>query len=107
MNKLRGGADLGGTNITLVVADAKGEVVAQAKADTPRGGGPQDLVEAIAAAVREACKESGHDVAELAGVGVGWPGAVDDAAGMVAEAPNLAATNERFALAKELERRLE
>ena len=106
MSDLRGGVDVGGTNITVVVAREGGEVAGRARADTPREGGPPDVADTIAAAVGEACADAGVEPGELLGVGVGSPGAIDDAAGTVAEARNLPDWIDPYPLAGELERRL-
>jgi glucokinase len=61
----------------------------QARLPTPTDGGPPDVAAAMADALRAAAGEAGAAPAELAGVGVGSPGAVDDSAGTVGEARNL------------------
>jgi glucokinase len=106
VSELRAGVDLGGTNITVVVVDDAGEVGGRARADTPREGGPADVAAAIAGAVGEAAEHAGTAPPELAGIGVGSPGAVDDEAGTVAEARNLPDWITPFPLAAELEKRL-
>jgi glucokinase len=87
--ELRGGIDLGGTKIEAVVVDAGDEVLASSKAPTPREGGPKAVAENMAKAMDAAAKEAGVATRELAGVGVGSPGDVDEQAGTVANAGNL------------------
>src|SRR3954452_11490253 len=84
-----GGIDLGGTKIQAVVVDDRFQVLGQARHPTPTTGGPADVVTAMAAALREAAQAAGVEPAELRGVGVGSPGAVDDAEGTVSTARNL------------------
>lgn len=86
---LRGGIDLGGTKIQAIVADADHEILGAARRPTPTTGGPPDVIDALAGAMREACADAGVDPAQLAGVGLGSPGDVDAAAGTIAQAGNL------------------
>jgi glucokinase len=82
------GVDLGGTKIEAVVFGDDHAPVAQARYPTPESGGPRAVVEAIAAATRDAAASVGG-VEGLAGVGVGSPGVVDTEAGTVTSARNL------------------
>ncbi|MEZ5120273.1 MAG: ROK family protein [Solirubrobacterales bacterium] len=86
---LRGGIDLGGTKIQAIVADADHEILGAARRPTPTTGGPPDVIDALAGAMRDACADAGVDPAQLAGVGLGSPGDVDAAAGTIAQAGNL------------------
>lgn len=101
-NGARGGIDLGGTKIQAVVVDADSQVLGQARHPTPTTGGPQDVADAMAAALREATQDAGVEPAALTGVGVGSPGAIDAAAGTVAEARNLPGWDGAFPLAEAL-----
>jgi glucokinase len=103
---VRGGLDLGGTKIQAVVCDDEHRVLGQSRRETPQDGGPQDVVEALAAALQEAAAEAGVQISELEGVGVGSPGAVDAQAGTVAEASNLPGFGEPFPLSGALAERL-
>ena len=86
---VRGGVDLGGTKIQVVVVDDDNTVLGQARRPTPTGGGPQAIAEAIIAAVRDATESAGVEPSSLAAIGVGSPGVVDGGAGTVAQARNL------------------
>ncbi|HXA29050.1 MAG TPA: ROK family protein [Candidatus Angelobacter sp.] len=86
---LRGGIDVGGTKIQAVVVDARGTVRGQDRQATPLTRGPRGVVAAMAAALRGAARAAGVEAAQLAGVGVGCPGAIDAVKGTVAEPPNL------------------
>ena len=103
---LRGGIDLGGTKIQAVVTGPGGEVVGQARFNTPRRGGPDAVADGIAHAIGEAATAAGARVRELAGVGVGAPGSVDPGAGVVVKVPNLDGWDEPFALGPVLTKRL-
>jgi glucokinase len=103
---LRGGLDLGGTKVQAVIIGDGDAVVGSARQPTPTSGGPDDVAVAMAEALSEAASQAGVATAELAGVGVGSPGAVDDAAGTVAQAGNLPNWIEPFPLRDVLAERL-
>jgi glucokinase len=106
MTVLRGGLDLGGTKIQAVVTARGGKVVGQARRDTPRSGGPAAVARDLAVAMREAASAAGVRVNELAGVGVGAPGAVDPANGVVVFVANIAGWSEPYPLGQALSRSL-
>jgi glucokinase len=103
---LRGGIDLGGTKIQAAILDPGGEVVGQSRRPTPTEGGPQDVADAMAAALREAAQEAGVESAELDGVGVGSPGDADERTGVVSGARNLPGWEGSFPLAEALKKEL-
>jgi glucokinase len=103
---LRGGIDLGGTKIQAAVIDARGDVVGQARQPTPTSGGPQDVADAMAAALREAAGEADVETNALAGVGVGSPGDANEQTGVVSSAKNLPGWEGSFPLAEALEEAL-
>src|SRR5471030_996566 len=86
----RAGVDLGGTKIEVLIVDGDSDVLGRARRPTPTEGGAQAIVTAIAETVTAASADAGTTVAELTGVGVGSPGAVDEAAGTVGHTSNLA-----------------
>jgi glucokinase len=98
----RAGVDLGATKIQAVVVAEDGAVAGQARHPTPTEGGPPDVAAEIEAAIRVSAEGAGVDPAELVGVGVGSPGAVDADAGTVAHARNLPNWDEPFPLAATL-----
>jgi glucokinase len=99
---LRGGIDLGGTKIQTAIVDAGGEVVGQARHPTPTSGGPEDVAEAMAAALREAAEGANVETDALTGVGVGSPGDADEKTGVVSGARNLPGWEGSFPLAEKL-----
>jgi glucokinase len=99
---VRGGIDLGGTKIQAVVVDDDSAVLGQARHPTPSEGGPPDVADAMANALREAATAAGVQTSALAGIGVGSPGIVDARAGTVAGARNLPGWDGEFALAQAL-----
>lgn len=102
MAELRGGIDLGGTKIQTAIVDAEGEVVGEARHPTPTEGGPEDVAEAMAAALREAAEAAKVETSELAGVGVGSPGDADEKTGVVSSAKNLPGWGGSFPLGAKL-----
>lgn len=98
----RAGIDLGGTKIQAVVVDGGNAVLGEARHPTPTSGGPAGVAAAMAAAVREAAGTAGIEPQDLAGVGVGSPGAIDAAAGTVTSARNLPGWEGTFPLAEAL-----
>jgi glucokinase len=100
--RLRGGIDLGGTKIEAIVVDSRHRVLGQARQPTPTAGGPSDVAEQMAEALRGAAEDAGVTPDALQGVGVGSPGDVDEGAGVVANARNLPNWLEPFELGKTL-----
>ena len=94
------GVDLGGTKILAVVVDG-GRVVERVKLDTPRTGSPDDVLDAVAKAVRQ-IDLGGSD----GPVGVGVPGPVFPGTGVVPAAPNLPNWSHDVAVADGLSERL-
>jgi glucokinase len=99
-----GGVDLGGTKIQAVVVADGGEVAGQSRRPTPTTGGPKDVADEIAGALRDAAAQAGVETSELDGIGVGSPGKVDDAAGTVSGAKNLPGWGGSFDLRRALEK---
>src|SRR3954467_9816510 len=97
-----GGIDLGGTKIQAVVVDEQHEVLGSSRVPTPTEGGPADVTEAMAGAVRDAAEQAGVEPDGLAAVGGGSPGAVDDEAGTVTSARNLPDWEGSYPLAEKL-----
>jgi glucokinase len=104
---IRGGIDLGGTKIQAVVVDDGGDVLGSSRMPTPTTGGPSDVAETMAEAIRDAAKQADADTGDLEGVGVGSPGAVDDDEGTVAAARNLPDWEEAYPLRDDLSSRLD
>jgi glucokinase len=99
---MRGGIDLGGTKIQAVIVDGDHAVRGEARVPTPTTGGPGDVAEAMAGALRQSAEAAGVETGELEGVGVGSPGDVDAEKGTVTSARNLPDWEGSFALADEL-----
>jgi glucokinase len=96
-----GGIDLGGTKIQTVIVGENQAVLGSARRPTPTSGGPPDVAKAMEGALRDAAKAAHVEVEQLAGVGAGSPGTIED--GVVTSARNLPGWEGSFPLAKTLE----
>jgi glucokinase len=103
---LRGGIDLGGTKIEAIVVGDDDAVIGQARQPTPTEGGPEDVAEQMAQALKGAAADAGVETSALAGIGVGSPGDVDERTGAVANARNLPGWHARFELGPILSEKL-
>jgi glucokinase len=83
------GVDLGGTKILTGVFTHSLESLSTAKVSTKSQRGVESVVERIARCVQDAVDEADLTLKQVAGIGIGAPGAVDFAAGTVIFAPNL------------------
>ena len=102
----RGGIDLGGTKIQAAIVTVKGEVIGDAKLPTPTKGGPEDVARQMAEALTQAAGAAELASDSLGGIGVGSPGDVDEATGVVSEARNLPGWDGSFELGPWLENAL-
>ena len=100
------GVDLGGTKILAGIFDKSLECIGTAKVSTKSQRGLDAVVDRIERCVRDAVDEADLTMKQVAGVGVGAPGAVDFDAGTVIFAPNLEGWKD-VPLKKELEKRLD
>jgi glucokinase len=99
----RGGIDLGGTKIQAAIVTVKGDVIGDAKLPTPTKGGPEDVARQMAEALTQAAGAADLASDSLGGIGVGSPGDVDEATGVVSEARNLPGWDGSFELGPWLE----
>jgi fructokinase len=90
MTHFRFGIDLGGTKIEIVALDPQGTEVLRQRVPTPHGY--QDTIGAIARLVRQAETRLGIS----ATVGVGIPGVISPATGLVKGANSIALNGHRF-----------
>lgn len=104
--KLFVGVDLGGTSIRAGVVDNKGEVLALEKRKTHPDLGLDGVFDRLAGAIERAIKAAGVKARDLGGVGVGVPGPVDQATGVVRVAVNLGKDWKNVPLAERLTDRL-
>ncbi len=98
------GVDMGGTKILSAVIDSEGNILSTAKVPTKADKGPSIVIDRIAASIQRAIDKSGVPAASIQSVGIGAPGPLDPATGVVIFAPNLRWKNVR--LKEELEARV-
>src|SRR6266571_4061223 len=99
------GIDLGGTKILAGLFDASLECIGTAKVSTKAQRGTETVISRIERCVRDAVDEADLGLKQVAGVGIGAPGAVDFETGTVIFAPNLDGWKD-VPLKKELEKQL-
>jgi glucokinase len=104
---MRVGIDLGGTKIQAVAIRRGATVDGAARRETPASEGPAAVAVEMAKAAREAIAAAGGEPAEVRGVGVGAPGAIDAATGTVMQVANIEGWIEPFALGPALSAELE
>lgn len=80
------GVDLGGTNFTVGLAEANGQIIAEDKQPTASHEGPPAVLERIASRIERLATGTGRTLASL---GIGVPGLVDVATGVTRFLPNL------------------
>jgi glucokinase len=83
------GVDLGGTNIKLGIVDDVGRPLSWTQIATEVEQGPQVAVERAAAALNRVIREAGLQSRDIARVGLGTPGTMDVARGILLAPGNL------------------
>jgi glucokinase len=83
------GIDLGGTYIKFGLLDEGLRPGRTIELPTPWQEGPEALVEQMAAGTRQLTNANGLTRGDIAGVGIGSPGPIDIAQGIIVEAPNI------------------
>jgi glucokinase len=87
------GIDLGGTKILAGVVSAQHEILGRAKRATPAQAGGPAIVEAIVACAQEALESAGLNRSQIGAIGIGSPGPLDVAAGVILFSANLNVKN--------------
>ncbi len=87
--KLYLGVDLGGTNIKAALTSETGEIFCEASRPTLLPRPAEAVCEDIGRTLADVLQKSGHTFAEIAGLGIGCPGTVDNEAGVVRYSNNL------------------
>lgn len=87
------GIDLGGTNIAAGVVDEKGNIVQKGSTPTLAGRPGEEIVDDMASLCLKLVKECGFTMDDIAGVGVGCPGVVDNKEGVIKHLSNMGMTN--------------
>ena len=87
------GIDIGGTKILSAIVDAKNNVIGYGKRPTPFKAGHARLTEELLASTKDAIADAGISGSALKAIGVGAPGPLDPAAGLLLRTVNLAVKN--------------
>ncbi len=96
------GVDLGGTNIVSAVVDENNKIIARAKEKTNAPRPAEEIFDDIAKTVKDALYSAGLTMDDIESIGVGTPGSVNKAKGIIEFANNLAFDNvPAYALLKE------
>ena len=83
------GIDLGGTQLRVAVADDRGRLRTIVREPTEARRGRRHVIDRIVSAVERALEEDGTPVRQVGALGIGLPGPVDPAAGLVISPANL------------------
>lgn len=90
------GVDVGGTNLAAGLTDEAGNILHKVSRPVDKTMDGQALCGEIASLCRQAAREGGVDAEQLQGIGVGFPGLVDDRTGVVVRTPNMPFENTQF-----------
>jgi len=83
------GVDLGGTNVSSGVFDAKGKLLGRQKNKTKADQGTPAVLKRIVKTIEESLVDAKRSMDEVLAVGIGAPGAIDVKRGIVINATNL------------------
>ncbi|MGQ9454864.1 MAG: ROK family protein [Armatimonadota bacterium] len=82
------GVDLGGTNVRAAVVNPSGEILSEARADSKAMEGADVTISQIITSIRNAIENAGIQESEISACGMGIPGTVKNAEGVVLWSPN-------------------
>lgn len=83
------GVDLGGTNLRCAVMDEQHQILSRVECATEAREGAQAVIGRIAAGITEAMERSNRPQADVAAIGIGVPGPINQEKGLVYSAPNM------------------
>lgn len=86
---IRIGIDIGGTNLKAGVVDAQGAILHVKKCPLGAWEGGDAFLEKVCTLAEEATAEAGFQKSDVASVGMGFPGAVDDEKGILTYITNI------------------
>ncbi len=98
------GVDLGGTNLRIAAVDCDGKLLEKLELGAEVSRGRDFVITEMCKAI-DTLKQKYHGSGQLVGIGIGVPGFIDMAAGMVMESPNLPDWKS-FPVRDEIEKRL-
>ena len=83
------GLDLGGTKIMTAVVDAEGHVLHKVFTLSEVSKGPDAVLDRMAGAIHEAVEGAKLSMSDVAAIGIGSPGPLDQDTGIVTDSPNM------------------
>jgi glucokinase len=83
------GVDVGGTAIKMALLDTEGNILAKTQEPTPVADGEDSVLQKVVDMATSMLHQHGFSKEQVAGIGVGIPGPVDAANGIVYQAVNL------------------
>ena len=83
------GVDLGGTNLRCAVVDENNRILSRMELPTKAQEGPEAVIDRMVSGMMDAVARAGLETGEIAAVGVGYPGPLNQDLGMVYSAPNM------------------
>lgn len=83
------GVDLGGTNIAAGVVDENGKILSQGSTPTLNERHYSEIVKDMAELCRKVAQDAGLGLKDIKAVGIGSPGSIDNANGVVAYSNNI------------------
>ncbi|TRY24055.1 ROK family glucokinase [Brevibacillus sp. LEMMJ03] len=89
MNTIIVGVDVGGTAIKMALLDNDGAILAKTQEPTPVADGEDSVLQKVADMAMDMLRRHGFAKEQVAGIGVGIPGPIDTANGVVHQAVNL------------------
>jgi glucokinase len=98
------GVDLGGTNLRIAAVNSDGKLLEKLTLGAEVSRGRDFVINEMCNSI-QTLRDKYHGSGELAGIGIGVPGFIDMAAGMVMESPNLPDWTS-FPVRDEIEKRL-
>ncbi len=84
-----GAIDLGGTSVRAAVVDENGGIAGFVAGATKASQGPDAVIDRIVDVLHDSLARASATTSDLAAVGIGAPGPLDWATGVIHEAPNL------------------
>jgi len=90
------GVDFGGTNIEIALVDGAGSIAQRARVETRAETGPDSIIERMAACVVGLVKAGDAAREGIVGVGIGSPGPLTIADGVIRGTPNLPGWDEIY-----------
>ena len=90
------GVDLGGTNLRIAAVDSDGKLMEKVTLGAEVSRGRDFIITEMCKAI-ETLRAKHRQAGELLGIGIGVPGFIDMATGMVMESPNLTGRASRSA----------